>query len=264
MSQVPRNLLDYRHFIGGSVAREFHARYQNSVLGALWAVINPFAMIVVYTVIFSQVMKNRLAGADSTFAYSIHLCAGLLAWNLFAEIVSKCQTVFVDNANLMKKLSFPQLCLPLVSVINALINFLIIFGLFTLFLLLTGNFPGWVYFLMFPLLLVQIIFASGLGLVLGVLNVFFRDVGQFVGIALQFWFWMTPVVYQVAVLPQALQRFVLLNPMADFVMAYQDILLGQRLPDGIPILAMTVLALLVFAWGLHVFGKHAADMVDEL
>lgn len=107
-----RSMWSYRGFISGSVKREFQSRYRNSLLGAAWTVLNPLAMIVVYTVIFSQVMRARLPGVDSGFAYSIYLCAGVLTWGLFAEIVSRAQNVFLKNANLIKKISFPRICLP--------------------------------------------------------------------------------------------------------------------------------------------------------
>ena len=107
-----RALWVYRGFILGNVQREFQSKYRNSVLGAAWTVINPLSMIIVYTVIFSQIMRARLPGVDTTFAYSIYLCAGALTWGLFAEIVGRGQNVFLENANLLKKLSFPRLCLP--------------------------------------------------------------------------------------------------------------------------------------------------------
>src|SRR5665647_1200102 len=109
----------YRGFILGSVKREFQFKYKESLIGSAWAVINPLAMILVYTVIFSQVMRTRLPGADSPFAYSIYLCAGLLSWGLFSEIALRAQNIFLENANLLKKISFPRLCLPVVVVINA-------------------------------------------------------------------------------------------------------------------------------------------------
>ena len=112
MNSMLKALWTYRGFILGSVKREFQSKYSNSLLGAAWNVLNPLAMIVVYTMIFSQVMKARLAGVNSTFAYSIYLCAGILTWGLFAEITSRALNVFIENANLLKKLSFPRLCLP--------------------------------------------------------------------------------------------------------------------------------------------------------
>ena len=114
-----RALWAYRGFIRGSVQREFQSKYRNSLLGAAWTILNPLAMIVVYTVIFAQVMRAKLPGMDSTFAYSIYLCAGVLTWGLFAEITGRAQNIFIEHANLMKKLSFPRLCLPVTVVASA-------------------------------------------------------------------------------------------------------------------------------------------------
>ncbi|UGQ45480.1 ABC transporter permease [Massilia endophytica] len=259
-----QNIANYRGFIAGSVKREFQSKYRNSLLGAAWTILNPLAMIVVYTVIFSQVMRNRLPGADSSFAYSIYLCAGVLTWNLFAEITTKGQSVFIDNAGLIKKLNFPRLCLPIIVVLNALLNFAIIFGLFTAFLLVSGNFPGWSFFALFPVLALQIVFAIGLGMVLGILNVFFRDVGQFFNILLQFWFWFTPVVYPATVLPAEVRGLLVWNPMAPVIMAYQDILVHRQLPHWGSLLPVAVLGVLLCALGMHLFRRRAGEMVDEL
>jgi lipopolysaccharide transport system permease protein len=254
----------YRGFIGGSIKREFQIKYRNSLLGAAWTILNPLSMIVVYTLIFSQVMRTRLPGATSSFAYSIYLCAGVLTWGLFAEITTRSQTVFLENAGLIKKLQFPRLCLPVIVVLNAGVNFGIIFGLFTTFLVLSGNFPGWIFFAIFPVLLVQIIFAIGLGMILGVLNVFFRDVGQFFTILLQFWFWFTPVVYPVAALPPAIRDMLAWNPMVGVIGAYQSILLHAQAPDWWSILPATIAGLVCCIIGLQLFRKRAGEMVDEL
>src|SRR5471030_2228245 len=152
------------------------------MLGALWLVLQPLAMILVYTVIFAEVMKSRMPGVNSTFGFSIYLCAGVLTWGLFAEIVSRAQSVFIENANVLKKLSFPRIALPVIVALSAMMNFLIIFSLFTIFLVVSGNFPGVTFLGLIPLLLVQIVFSVGLGITVGVLNVFFRDVGQFMTI----------------------------------------------------------------------------------
>ena len=178
MISIPmlKGVLQFRGFILTNVQREFQAKYRNSMLGAAWTVLNPLAMIVVYTVVFSQVMKSRLPGIESTYAYSIYLCAGTLTWGLFAEIVGRGTTVFLDHAGLIKKVNFPRICLPIIVVVNALVNFAIVFALFLVFLVVTDNFPGLPFLAMIPLLLIVILFAIGLGILLGVLNVFFRDV----------------------------------------------------------------------------------------
>jgi len=259
-----RPLWAYRGFIVGSIMREFQSKYRNSLLGAAWTVINPLAMIIVYTVIFSQIMRAKLPGVDSTFAYSIYLCAGTLTWGFFSEIVGRAQNTFLDNANLLKKLSFPRLCLPVVVVANAGLNFAIIFGLFTVFLVLSGTFPGLPYFALIPVLAILITFAIGLGITLGVLNVFFRDVGQFFGIFLQFWFWLTPIVYPATILPEKLQPFMNLNPMARLIKAFQTILVDGQWPNWYslwPVLALTLIFCLL---GFSLFRRHAGEMVDEL
>lgn len=115
---------EYRGFILGNIKREFQSKYRNSLLGVTWSVLNPLSMIVVYTVIFSQVMRAKLPGVDSQYAYSIYICAGILTWGLFSDLVLRSQNMFLDNANLIKKINFPKLCLPVTVIGSALVNFL--------------------------------------------------------------------------------------------------------------------------------------------
>ena len=264
MWKILKPLWAYRAFILGSVKREFQSKYRNSLLGAAWMVLNPLAMIIVYTVIFSKVMHSRLAGNDSTFAYSIFLCAGVLTWGLFAEIVGRAQNTFLENANLIKKISFPRLCLPVTVVANALVNFSIVFALFSIFLLISGNFHGLVYLALIPVLAILIAFAIGLGISLGVLNVFFRDVGQLFGIVLQFWFWLTPIVYPATILPESVRALMRLNPMANLIGAFQGILVTGQWPAWQGLWPVTLLAIAMCALGMRLFRKHAGEMVDEL
>lgn len=254
----------YRGFILGSVKREFQSKYSNSLLGAAWTVINPLAMIVVYTVIFAEVMRAKLPGVDRTFAYSIYLCAGVLTWGLMTEIIGRAQNTFIDNGNLLKKLSFPRLCLPVIVVASAGLNFAIIFGLFSAFLLISGNFPGWPFVALIPLLAMLVLFAIGLGITLGVLNVFFRDVGQFFGIFLSFWFWLTPIVYPPSILPEALRLHMAWNPIASLMAAFQDVLVAGNWPQWETLWPVTAMAVFFCMIGLWLFRRHAGEMVDEL
>ncbi|MDR2678208.1 MAG: ABC transporter permease [Zoogloeaceae bacterium] len=258
-----RALWTFRGFILGSVQREFQSRYRNSLLGIAWTIINPLAMVTVYTVIFSQVMRARLPAVEGAFAYSIYLCAGILVWGLFTEIVTRTQNVFLDNANLIKKLNFPRLCLPLIVLLGALINFGILLVIFLGFLLIVGQFPGWKLWMLIPLLGVQTLLSIGLGMVLGVFNVFFRDVGQLFGIVLSFWFWCTPIVYPASILPESISRLMVFNPMAVLIGEHQRLFLGgeTNLSHLVPVLA---LALLLCLAGSILFRRHAGEIVDEL
>lgn len=259
-----RGIWTYRGFVLGSVRREFHARYGQAVLGALWSVLSPLAMIAVYTLIFTEVMRTRLPGSANAHAYSIYLCAGILTWGLFADIVTRAQSMFIDQASLLKKVRFPRLCLPVIVVLNALLHFAISFALFLLFLIVSGNFPGPVMAALLPVLVLQLAFAGGLGLIAGVLNVFFRDIGQFLTILLQFWFWLTPIVYPPTILPPALREAMAFNPMAAIIGAYQAVLVQGRPPDWPSLLLPLALALALCLLGLRLFRKRAPDMVDEL
>lgn len=264
MFEMLRSVWAFRGFVLGSVKREFQLKYRNSLLGAAWTVLQPLAMIVVYTVIFSQVMRAKLPGVGSTYGYSIYLCAGVLTWGVFAEITSRSLTMFLENANLLKKLNFPRLCLPVTVVANALLNFGIVFGLFTGFLLISGNFPGIAYLALIPLLGLLVLFSVGLGLVLGVLNVFFRDVGQFFGIFVMFWFWLTPIVYPITILPEDVQSLIGLNPLTSVIGAVQGVLLQGEWPQWRTLIYPFVLALALCLLGWRLYRKHAGEMVDEL
>lgn len=264
MGNILKALWAYRGFIIGTVKREFQNKYRNSVLGATWMVLNPLAMILIYTVIFSQVLSAKTPGMNSAFAYSINLCAGMLTWALFAEIVNRAQVTFIENANLLKKLSFPRLCLPVTVVATAILNFTIIFGLFSVYLVISGNFPGIVFLAVFPVLAILIVFSIGLGISLGVLNVFFRDVGHLFTIFVPFWFWLTPIVYPVSILPQKMQTLISYNPMATLINAFQDILVNGQWPSWQSLMPVTLLAVALCFIGIRLFRKHAGEMVDEL
>jgi lipopolysaccharide transport system permease protein len=254
----------YKGFVFAMVAREFKARYLGSLLGSLWTVLNPMAMILIYTVIFSRIMQARLAGVDDTMAYGVFICAGLLPWGLLADLLNRCQVVFIDQRNLLQKASFPRITLPVILLFSTAIHFLIAFGIFAAFMVATGRFPGWAILGFFPLLLIQQGFILGIGIFLGTLNVFFRDVGQLVGIVLQFWFWFTPIVYPITILSERLQMLVSFNPMSRLVDAYQRIVLFGDWPQwsqfGYLALAAAFALILGFFFFIHVSG----EMVDEL
>lgn len=259
-----RSLRTYRGFILGSVQREFQARYRNSLFGALWPVLNPLSMIIVYTVVFSQIMRARLPGVDDGMAYSVYLCAGLLAWGLFTEITLRSQNMFLENANLLKKISFPRVCLPVIVLCNAGINFAIIMGLFLGFLLVTGRWPGMAMLALIPLMALQMMFCAGLGMILGVLNVFFRDVGQLFGICLQFWFWLTPIVYPSSILPDWVQRLLQLNPLTNLIASYQNLFLYGQWPVWSSLLPIFITGVVFCLIGLRLFRQRVGEMVDEL
>ena len=259
-----RAIWDYRRFILGLAGKDFRQRYMGSLLGALWMVLNPLALILIYTIVFGKIMGHRLPGMESGSTYGIFLCAGVLPWGLFADTLQRCTSIFVEEGNLIKKMAFPRLALPAMVFVSAAMSFAVTFGVLTVILLVTGHFPGWDLLRFIPLLLLQQLLALALGITLGVLNVFFRDAGHATGILTQYWFWFTPVVYPSSVLPDWARSALALNPMTGVVEGYQAIVLGAEAPglgSLLPIvIAIGVLSLLARA----THRRFAAEMPDFL
>lgn len=259
-----RDVWAFRGFIWGSVKREFQTRWQGTQFGPIWIVANPLATIFIFTVIFANIMRPSLPGHDSPYAYSIYLCAGVLAWNLFSELLSRCVGIFVEHGNLLKKMHFPKLVLPIMVITSGFLNFCIVFALFLLFLAFSGNFPGWIVWATLPVLAVQMALTAGLGMFLGTLNVFYRDVQQSTALVLQFWFWLTPIVYAASGLPDSVKRALEWNPMWPLVRAYQTIFLEHKAPDWLGLAFPAAVSVLFLFLGVLSFHRLQGEIVDEL
>ncbi|MBK5012057.1 ABC transporter permease [Pseudomonas sp. S60] len=259
-----RGVWDYRGFILTSIKNEFISRFARSKLGGLWMIIHPLAQVAIYALILSNVLGARLPGIDNKYAYALYLIAGILAWNLFAEIVGRCLTVFIEQGNLMKKMRFPRIALPVIVVGSCLLNNLLLFIAAMIIFALLGHAPNAQMLWLLPLTVVVVAFAVGLGLVLGVLNVFLRDIGQVVPIIMQVWFWFTPIVYSVNIVPDYLKGTLDINPMYAIVTAYHNVLV-YKLEPNITELGVTVaIALGLMGLGLFLFRRASAEMVDSL
>jgi lipopolysaccharide transport system permease protein len=140
----------------------------------------------------------------------------------------------------------------------------IIFGLFVIFLKLTSNFPGKIFLAVIPIFLIMSLLALGLGLGLGILNVFYRDIGQVYGVFLQFWFWLTPIVYSIDILPPKVQMLLQLNPMTPLITALHKIAVYRQLPAWESLLFPLIVALLLSWWAVGLFRRHQHDLMDEL
>lgn len=254
----------YRGFVIGSVKRDYHQRYRRSALGALWTILQPLATILIYALVFSQLMRIRLPELDDTFSYSIYICTGIIVWNLFASTSSRCVTVFVDNGDMLKKLSFPRICLPITIILSTLLDFFIISLIFFGFLLLIGRMPGLELLYLIPPLALLVTFAASLGILLGVLNVFFRDIGQAFFMLLQFWFWLTPIVYPLAIVPERFAAALAWNPMTGVLTAFQTVMVQHQPFAWSQLTGITVATLVAVALAALVVSRSLDDMVDEL
>ena len=264
MFNMLRSLWQYRHFVLSSIRNELISRFASSKLGGLWMIINPLAQVAIYALILSNVLSAKLPGIDNKYAYAIYLMAGLLAWNLFSEILSRCLNLFVEQGNLMKKMSFPRIALPAIVTGSCILNNILLFiAMLGIFALLGHQFSAAMLWLI-PLTLVVLMLALGLGLILGIMNVFVRDIGQGFPIILQVWFWFTPIVYPENIIPESYRGLLMLNPMYPITSAYHKILVYNQSPDLIHIVSIFGVALALMLVSLFLFRRANAEMVDVL
>lgn len=257
-------LWDYRHFVLSSIRNELISRFASSKLGGLWVIINPLAQVAIYALVLSNVLAAKLPSITSKYAYAIYLMAGLLAWTLFSEIVSRSTTLFIEQGNLLKKISFPRITLPAILVGSCVLNNLFLLcAMLGTFLVLGQSFTPAMLWLL-PLTLILVAFAVGLGLTLGVLNVFLRDIGEVLAIVLQVWFWFTPIVYPASVIPQQYRHLLWFNPIYPLVDAYHKVLVYGVAPELRGLAITGTVALVFLLIGFFLFRKAAPEMGDVL
>lgn len=264
LNRTLQELWQARHFIRNSIRNEFITRVIRSRLGIFWIILYPLAQVAIYAFVLSAVMAAKLPGMDGAYAYPIYLTAGILAWTLFAEVLSRCQNIFIENGNLLKKMVFPRLALPLVVAGSALLNNIILLICALLIFGLLGHFSGLVLFWLLPLTLLLLLLALGYGLALGLLNVFIRDISQFVTIVLQFGFWLTPVVYSASLIPERYRVLLHLNPMTGIVQAYQSVLVYARAPDLSLLVYPVACALAGLLLACVLYRRAIDEVVDVL
>lgn len=253
----------YRGFIKSSIANEIRGRLARSRFGAAWLVLHPLAQVAIFATILSNVLAARLQGVDNQYAYSVYLIAGVLCWNLFSEIVQRCLTVFIDQAALLRKMNFPRITLPLIVVGSAMVNNMALLVVAFLILPILGFKPEITWIWLPLLLLITAALAAGIGLLLGTLNVFSRDVGQVTAVVLQFWFWVTPIVYPVSIVPEAFRSTLALNPVVPLVDAYQGVIVYGVSPS-VDLLTTAAVAMVLLALALIVFRRASSELVDAL
>lgn len=261
--ELCRGVWRYRGFITSAIRGEFASRYARSRIGLAWLVLQPLAMVVVFSLVLGEVLAARIPGVESPFGFAGYLLTGLLAWTLFAETTQRLGTVFIDHASALKKVAVPRAALPLVVLGSVAVGHLVLMLILLVALPLLDFPPGlhWLWIPFYSLIIAGL--ALGFGVLVGTLNVFMRDVGQVLGVVLMFGFWLTPIVYPVEVLPDALESWILLNPMAIMVMAYHDALLFGRGPGlGVAVVALLAVLLNLLAW--RVFRRASPDLVDVL
>lgn len=259
----------YRELVYNLTARDLKVRYKNSMLGIAWSLLNPLLMMLVFTLVYTVML-----GQNQRQDYPVFILSGLLPWNFFSASIMSGTFSIVGNSHLIKKVYFPREVLPLSILLSNLVNFLIALPVLIILALLLGV-PLSVWVLLLPIvLLVQMIFALGVSLFLAAVNVFYRDVQQIMEVVILAWFFLTPIIWDVNMLPASkvilgitipVQRLTyILNPMASIVATYRDILYYGR-PIGWDFFLRTIVtAVIVLLIGYAVFHRLQKRFAEEV
>ena len=264
MKQMLLAVWAYRFFIVSSIQTEFRSRFARSKIGGFWMILHPLAQVLIYALILSQIMKAKFPGVETQYAYPIYILSGMLAWTLFAEILNRSLNIFIQNGNLLKKMSFPKLTLPIITIGISLVNFFIFAIMMFIVFGFLGHLPYHALQWLPLLILITLALAIGIGLLLGTLNVFIRDIGQIMEVTMQFWFWLTPIVYTISIVPEKFHVLFLINPMTGIVAGFQNVLLYDKAPDLSLLIYPALFALISMLLAITVFYKAREEMTDVL
>ncbi|MCH7526876.1 MAG: ABC transporter permease [Planctomycetes bacterium] len=255
-----REVWQYRHLLGSLTARELRVRYKQSWLGIGWAVCVPLSMMLIFTFVFTRAVKVVDAmGLD--MPYALFAYTGLVPWMFFAAGLNGCVNSLTGNRNLVTKVYFPREVFPLSCVGSALVDFLVasavLIGLIAYFHMTSDwTFTLHASVLFVPVIvLVQILFMVGVGMVLAMANLFYRDVRQLFALVIQLWMFATNVVYPLPNDGSWAGRLVAVNPMAPIISAYRDCVVRGHLPDASSFGYAVIMALIVFVVGWTLFHR---------
>ena len=237
-------IVRYRELLRNLVLKDLKLKYRGSVFGFVWSLANPLLMLVVYTIAFTYILQLRTEG------FVFVLLLGLLNWSFFSSSALMSTGSVVDAGGLIKSVAFPRAILPVATVLFNLAQFLLTIAVFLPIAVAIYRVPLTPAMLLFPvLLLLQVLFTTGVAFALSTATVFFRDVRHMLEIGLSFAFWTTPILYQYDKVPESLRLPILLSPLSPFVVAYQQIFYLGRAPD-----AAVWLTALSYSTGMFVLG----------
>ncbi|MGN0481891.1 MAG: ABC transporter permease [Lachnospiraceae bacterium] len=254
-----KELWAYRQMVYSLVRKDLRGRYKGSVLGFLWTFINPLLQLVVYTLVFSVIMKNNID------RYYIYLFVVLVPWIFFSSSVTSGSSCILDSKDMVKKIYFPREVMPIACVtgnfVNMLLSFVVIFGV----LIFTGWGVDPVALLCLPVIMVvEYILAMGIAMLASALTVYLRDLEYVLGIITMAWMYLTPVMYGPEQVPQQYEKLWSINPMTPIAIAYRDILYYKQVPQFGTLLHAFIVGVVILVLGYIIFRKLQKGFAEEL
>lgn len=254
-----RELYNYRQMIISLVQRDLRGRYKGSALGFLWTFINPLFQLLIYTIVFSTIMR---AGIDKFYMF---LFVALIPWMFFSACLQQGATSVLDNKEMVTKIYFPRIVLPLSYVISSFVNMLFSFIIVFAVIIITGFGVNWTALLFLPvIMLIEFLLALGISLLTSACTVFVRDLQHILSIIAMGWMYLTPIVYPETIVPAQYVKLFYLNPMTSVVVAYRDILYYKRIPQMNTLMMAAGMGLLLVVVGVLVFNRLQRSFAEEL
>ena len=258
MTNIFKNLYQYRELLKTSVRKEVRGRYKNSFLGVLWSFLNPLLQIAVYAIVFPLILRNNQEN------YVIFLCCGLIPWTFFATSINRSAFSFVENGNILKKVYFPREIIPISVVTSEAINFMIS-TIIILGFVLFGGLGISKYIVLYPLvLIVQYFVVLAISIIIASICVYLRDLQHFIGVALQLLFYVAPVVYSPNMIPENFQWILRINPMTYIINAYRAIFYNKTMVEIKPLMIVFLISIIAFGIGYMIFNKLQKGFAEQL
>lgn len=253
-----RKFVYLRDLLRELVARDMKLRYKGSVIGIAWSLLNPLAQLLVFTLVFQYIFTLDIGN------YTAFVFSGLLVWSWFQSSLFASATAVVDGRSLIKRPGFPAAILPVVIVMSNLVHFVLALPVLFLFLWLTGV-PLRPAALLLPLLIgLQFAFTLGLSYFLAAVHVTFRDTQHLAGVFLLLLFYLSPIFYDIDLVPPAYQGVYGLNPVAVLLEGYRQVLLQGHVPALEPLLALGMVSAVLLLLGYRIFMRASYTFVEEL
>lgn len=253
-----KEIFKFKNLIYNLVSRDLKVKYKGSILGFFWSLLNPLVMLVVYTIAFKYIIRIKVPNFPLFF-----LC-GFLPWTFLSLSLSVAVSSIKDNANLVKKVYFPREILPLSIVLSNLVQFLLTFIILIPALLFFNIKLGFGLLFLPLIILFQIAFTLGLAYILSALNVFYSDVRHLLEIFLQIWFWLTPIIYPVILVPERFQSLYRLNPAVLFVESYRNSLLENKALSFSALITLFLIGIVSLILGHLVFNRYNKRFAEEI
>ena len=258
----PQRTTHYVALVRSFVIKDIKTRYVGSLMGFFWTVVHPLLELLTYTFVFTVILRVRFEDHYSTATNALFLFCGMVPWLAVSETLTRSVNSVRENAHLVKKVRFPPSILCMTASLAEAFSQLVRWGLLLGAAILFGDGLSWHLILVLPVMLLQILFTQGLGLLLSTTQVFFKDTQHLLGPTLMIWMFITPIFYPARDFPKEFSPLLMLNPLAHVVGIYRELILNHRFPHWGSVVILGTCAVLAFVLGAFTFQRHAKRFPD--